>query len=72
MAGATNAAPAYALSPLAHHLLAVGLVILLAAEVVAAARDAAGRALIVVVGGALVLELLGSALRYWPSPAWPP
>ena len=66
VAGATNATPSYALAPLAHHLLAVGLVILLAAGVVAAARDAAGRALIVVVGGALVLELLGSALRYWP------
>jgi hypothetical protein len=66
VAGATNATPSYALPPLAHHLLAVGLVILLAAGVVAAARDAAGRALIVAVGGALVFELAGAALHRWP------
>lgn len=66
VAGATNAAPSYVLPPAAHHVLAVGLAILLAAGIVAAARDAAGRALIVAVGGALLLELLGSALRKWP------
>jgi hypothetical protein len=66
VAGATNATPKYALPPVAHHLLAVGLVILLAAGVVAAARDAAGRALIVAVGGALLLELAGAALHRWP------
>ena len=66
VAGATNATPKYALPPLAHHVLAIGLVILLAAGVVAAARDAAGRALIVAVGGALVLELAGAALHRWP------
>ncbi len=66
VAGANNAAPSYTLAPLYHHVLAVGLVILLAAGVVAAARDAAGRALIVTVGGALLLELIASALHEWP------
>jgi hypothetical protein len=66
VAGATNATPKYALPPLAHHLLAIGLVILLAAGVVAAAREVAGRALIVACGGALLLELAGAALHRWP------
>lgn len=64
--GAANTPPSYVLPPVAHGLLAAGLVILLAAGVVAAARDAAGRALLVAVGGALLLELLGSALHRWP------
>ena len=66
VAGATNATPRYALPPLAHHLLAIGLVILLAAGVVAAAREVAGRALIVACGGALLIELAGAALHRWP------
>ena len=64
--GATNAPPSYALPPVAHGLLAAGLVMLLAAGVVAAIRDAAGRALLVVVGGALLLELIASAAHRWP------
>ena len=63
---ATNRAPSYRLPPLDHHVLAAGLAILLAAGVVAAARDTAGRALIVTVGGALLLELVASALHEWP------
>ncbi len=66
VAGATNATPRYALPPLAHHVLAIGLVILLAAGVVAAVRDVAGRALIVAVGGALLFELVGAARHTWP------
>jgi hypothetical protein len=66
VAGATNAIPSYALPPLAHHLLALALVVLVAAGVVAAARDKAGRVLVVAVGGSLLLELLASALRLWP------
>ena len=66
VAGATNATPSYVLPPVAHHLLALALVVLVAAGVVAAARDEAGRALVVAVGGALLLELLASALRVWP------
>jgi hypothetical protein len=64
--GATNAPPSYTLPPAAHGLLAVALVILLAAGVAAAARDAAGRALLAAIGGALLLELVGSVLDRWP------
>ena len=63
---ADNTAPFYAFPPAAHWLLAVGVAVLVAAGVVAAARDNAGRALITVVGGALLLELAGSAVRQWP------
>ena len=66
VAGANNAIPRYSLPPLAHHLLAIGLVILLAAGVVAAAREVAGRALVVACGGALLFELVGAALHRWP------
>jgi hypothetical protein len=66
VAGATNATPKYALPPLAHHVLAIGLLILLAAGVAAAAREVAGRALIVACGGALLIELGGAALHRWP------
>ena len=66
VAGANNATPKYSLPPLAHHLLAIGLVILLAAGVVAAARETAGRALVVACGGALLLELAGAARHHWP------
>jgi hypothetical protein len=66
VAGANNAKPSYHLPPLDHHILAVGLAILLAAGVVAAARDTLGRALLVSVGGALVLELFASARNEWP------
>jgi len=62
----SHATPAYALPPLAHHLLALVLVLLLAAGIVAAARDAAGRAVVVAACGALLLELLASALHRWP------
>ncbi len=64
--GATNASPSYALPPLAHHLLALGIALLLAAGIVAAARDAAGRTLLAVIAGAFLLELLASALHRWP------
>ncbi len=60
------ATPSYALPPAAHHLLAVALVLMLAAGVVAAVRDVAGRALVVAAGGALLLELLASAMQRWP------
>ncbi len=66
VAGANNATPRYSLPPLAHHLLAIGLVIMLAAGVVAAAREVAGRALVVACGGALLFELVGAALHRWP------
>ena len=66
VAGGNNATPRYSLPPLAHHLLAIGLVILLAAGVVAAAREVAGRALVVACGGALLFELVGAARHYWP------
>ena len=65
--GATSVAtPAYALPPLAHHLLAGVLVLLLAAGVVAAARNTTGRALVVAAGGTLLLELLASTVQRWP------
>ncbi|HEY2508625.1 MAG TPA: hypothetical protein VGI58_19060 [Streptosporangiaceae bacterium] len=64
--GATGQTPSYALPPAAHGLLTTAVVVLLAAGIVAAARDAAGRALITAVGGSLLLELAGSALRQWP------
>jgi hypothetical protein len=64
--GAENQAPSYVLPPLAHGLLAVTLGLLIAAGLVAAARDTAGRALVVAVGGALVLELMASTVRRWP------
>jgi hypothetical protein len=64
--GPTNAPPLYHLPPAAHAVLAVALVILLAAGVAAAANQAAGRALIVAVGGALLLELAGSIVHRWP------
>ncbi len=66
MVGAENTPPSYHLPPAAHAILAVALVVLLAAGVAAAAREAAGRALIVAVGGALLLELVGSIAHRWP------
>src|SRR5258708_9117235 len=39
---------------------------MLAAGVVAAVRDVAGRALVVAASGALLLELLASAMQRWP------
>jgi hypothetical protein len=62
----SHATPSYALPPLAHHLLALVLVVLLAAGIVAAARDAAGRAVVVAACGALLLELVASAVHRWP------
>lgn len=64
--GAENQTPSYVLPPLAHGLLAVTLALLVAAGIVAAARDTAGRALVVTVGGALLLELIASTVRRWP------
>jgi hypothetical protein len=64
--GAENTTPSYHLPPAAHAILAVALVVLLAAGVAAAAREPAGRALIVAVGGALLLELVGSIVQRWP------
>jgi hypothetical protein len=66
VAGAENLPPSYRLPPAAHGLLAVALALLLAAGIVAAARDAAGRALVLAVGGALLLELIASAVQRWP------
>jgi hypothetical protein len=60
------ATPSYALPPAAHYLLAIALVLMLAAGIVAAVRDVAGRALVVAAGGALLLELLASAMQRWP------
>jgi hypothetical protein len=58
--------PSYVLPSAAYYLLSVVLWVLLAAGVVAAARDAAGRALVVAVGGALLLQLIASAVHRWP------
>ena len=64
--GAANSAPSYPPPGAAGYLLIAVLVMLLAAGVVAAVRDAAGRALVTAVGGALLLELAASAARRWP------
>jgi hypothetical protein len=66
VAGVTNVTPAYALPAPAHELLAVVLAVLLIAGIAAAVREAAGRSLVVAVGGAVLLELLASALHRWP------
>jgi len=66
VAGVTNATPAYALPAPAHDLLAVVLAVLLIAGTVAAVRDAAGRALVVAAGGAVLLELIASVVHRWP------
>ena len=66
VAGVTDATPAYALPGAAHYLLAVVLAVLLLAGIAAAVRDAAGRALVVAVAGALLLELIASAVHRWP------
>jgi 4-amino-4-deoxy-L-arabinose transferase-like glycosyltransferase len=66
VADVENQPPAYSLPPLGHDLLAAGILILLAAGVWAAVRDAAARTLVVALGGALVLELIASALQRWP------
>jgi hypothetical protein len=58
--------PSYVLPPAAYYLLSAVLWVLLAAGVVAAARDTAGRALVVAVGGALLLQLIASAVHRWP------
>jgi 4-amino-4-deoxy-L-arabinose transferase-like glycosyltransferase len=58
--------PSYVLPAAAHYLIAVVLWLLLAAGIVTAARDAAGRALVVAVGGALLLQLIASAVHRWP------
>ncbi len=64
--GATNSGPSYPPPGAAGYLLIAVLVVLLAAGVVAAVRDAAGRALVTAVGGALLLELAASAAHRWP------
>lgn len=66
VAGATNAIPAYALPAPAHELLAVVLAALLIAGIATAVREAAGRALVVAAGGAVLLELAASVLHRWP------
>ena len=66
VAGAENQPPAYRLPPVPHGLLAAALALLLAAGIVAAIRDPAARALVVVVGGAQLLELIASAVQRWP------
>jgi hypothetical protein len=66
VAGVTNAAPRYRLPLDAHELLAVVVALLACAGIVAAAREAAGRALVVALGGALLLELAGSTMQRWP------
>ena len=64
--GAANAAPVYPLPASARDLLAVVIVLLLAAGVAAAVRNAAGRALVTAIGGALLCELFGSVVKLWP------
>jgi len=64
--GAANSGPSYPPPGAAGYLLIAVLVVLLAAGVVAAVRDAAGRALVTAVGGALLLELAASGARRWP------
>ena len=66
VAGVTDATPADALPALAHEFLAVVLAVLLIAGIAAAVRDAAGRSLVVVVGGAVLLELIASVVHRWP------
>jgi hypothetical protein len=66
VAGVTNATPHYRLPLGAHELLAVAAALLLCAGIVAAAREAAGRALVVAIGGALLLELAASTVQRWP------
>jgi 4-amino-4-deoxy-L-arabinose transferase-like glycosyltransferase len=66
VAGVTNATPAYALPAPAHALLAVVLAVLLIAGIAAAVREAAGRALVVAAGGAVLLELIASVVHRWP------
>jgi hypothetical protein len=63
---AENQLPTYTLPALGHDLLAAGILVLLAAGVWAAVRDATARTIVVALGGALVLELIASALRRWP------
>jgi hypothetical protein len=58
--------PTYTLPPLGHDLLAAGILVLLAAGIWAAAADAAARTTVVALGGALVLELIASAVQRWP------
>jgi hypothetical protein len=65
-AGAENLPPSYRLPPVPHGLLAVALAILLVAGIVAAVRDTAGRALVLAVGGTLLLELIASTVQRWP------
>lgn len=65
MVGATGKQPSYAFPAAAHGLLTAAIAVLLVAGIVAATRDAAGRALITAVGGALLLELVGSAVHQW-------
>ena len=64
--GAANSGPSYPPPGAAGYLLIAVLVVLLAAGVVAAVRDAAGRALVTAVGGALLLELAASGAHRWP------
>jgi 4-amino-4-deoxy-L-arabinose transferase-like glycosyltransferase len=66
VAGVTDAAPAYALPASARYLLAVVLAVLLLAGIAAAVRETAGRALVVAVTGAMLLELIASAVHRWP------
>jgi 4-amino-4-deoxy-L-arabinose transferase-like glycosyltransferase len=66
VAGVTDAAPAYALPAPARYLLAVVLAVLLVAGIAAAVREAAGQALVAAVTGAMVLELIASAVHRWP------
>lgn len=65
-AGAINQPPHYRLPLDAHEALAVVVALLVCAGIVAAAREAAGRALVVAIGGGLLLELAGSTVQRWP------
>ena len=65
-AGAINEPPHYRLPLDAHEVLALVVALLVCAGIVAAAREAPGRALVVAVGGGLLLELAGSTVRRWP------
>jgi hypothetical protein len=66
VASAANSPPAYTLPAVAHEVLVAGILLLLIAGVWAAVRDAAARTLVVALGGALILELVASAVQRWP------
>jgi hypothetical protein len=63
---AANSQAANTLPTAARDVLAIGILLLLASGVWAAVLDTAARTLVVSLGGALVLELVASAVQRWP------